>query len=246
MMFYKKQLFLFLSVFISLFPITDLFKSGLPLTHDGQDHIARIANFYQNLTEGNIIPRWAGNLNWGYGHPILMFLYPLPSYIASLFHFLGFSLVDSVKIVFGLGFVISAITMFIWVKEFLGEKAGFVAGLLYIFAPYRFVDLYVRGAIGEHVAFIFPPLIFYFLLKLSRKVNFVYVIGGSFSFAGLMLSHNAITLMFLPIIFLYILYLLWQSTSKKYFILNSFCLILLGFALSSFFLLPAFLKESTH
>src|SRR3990167_7437139 len=98
--------FIFL-VFISIVPLVALLHPGLPITHDGQDHVARIANFYQSLSEGNIIPRWAENLNWGYGHPILMFLYPLPSYATSLFHLLGFSLVDSVKLVFAVAFIAS-------------------------------------------------------------------------------------------------------------------------------------------
>src|SRR3989344_8161964 len=146
----KSKFFLLLIFIISLFPLFDLFHPGLPITHDGKDHVARIANFYQNITEGNIIPRWAGNLNWGYGHPILMFLYPLPSYGASLFHFLGFSLVDSLKIIFGLAFILSGFSMYVLVKElFKNEESGFVSALLYLYAPYRFVDLYVRGAIGE-------------------------------------------------------------------------------------------------
>ncbi len=261
---------------ISILPLFDLLRPGLPLTHDGQDHVARIANFYQNLTEGNIIPRWAGNLNWGYGHPILEFLYPLPSYLASLFHFFGFTLVDSVKFVFGISFVLSAITMYFFVKELLSdEKTALLAGLLYVIAQYRFVDLYVRGAIGEHVAFIFPPLIFYFLLKLSQAyrhsgesrlgrlqnqtvkrfqneerasgqarmtINYRFVVGGSFSLAGLILSHNAIMIMFLSIIFLYAIYIIWQSSFNKYLILNTLYILLLGFGLSSFFLLPAFFE----
>ena len=81
----KDKKYLLLLILISLVPLLSLFKSGLPLTHDGQDHVARIANFYRSLIEGNLVPRWAGNLNWGYGHPILMFLYPLPSYLASFF-----------------------------------------------------------------------------------------------------------------------------------------------------------------
>mgnify|MGYP001590198170 FL=1 len=81
---------LLILVGICVVPLLDLLHLGLPIAHDGQDHVARIANFYQNLTEGNIIPRWAGNLNWGYGHPILEFLYPFPSYFASFFHFLGY------------------------------------------------------------------------------------------------------------------------------------------------------------
>src|SRR3990167_2404365 len=161
----------FIFVFlISLIPLTALMHSGLPLTHDGQDHVARIANFYQNLSEGNIVPRWAGNLNWGYGHPILMFLYPFTSYAASLFHFLGFSLVDSTKLVFALAFVASGIAMYLWIKNFLGNTAGIASAVLYMFTPYRFVDLYVRGAIGEHVAFVFPPLILYFLLHINLQI----------------------------------------------------------------------------
>lgn len=242
-MFYKKYLSIVFIVITSLIVLVDLFKPGLPLTHDGQDHVARIANFYQSLSEGNLIPRWAENLNWGYGHPILEFLYPLPSYLASLFHFLGFSLIDSVKIVFGASFVLSAVAMYLFIKELFGdEKTAFFAGLLYVIAPYRFVDLYVRGAIGEHVAFIFPPLIFYFLLKLSKHYSFGYLIGGAVSIACLNLAHNAISLMFIPLFGLYALFLFLQS--KKKLQLGSAYLIAacLGFGLSAFFWLPAFLE----
>ena len=139
---------LILILILCLIPLYPLLHSGLPLTHDGQDHVARIANFYQSLTEGNLIPRWAGNLNWGFGHPILMFLYPASSYSASAFHLLGFGLVESVKIVFGLAFVLSGIFMFLWLREFLSREAAITGAVLYNFAPYRFVDLYVRGAIS--------------------------------------------------------------------------------------------------
>lgn len=239
---YKNLFIVFVLLLISFIPLLDLFKTGFPVTHDGQDHIARIANFYQNLKEGIILPRWAGNLNWGYGHPILMFLYPLPSYLTSFFHFLSFSLIDSVKIVFGLAFVLSGLTMYLWVKNFLGRLQGFLAAVLYLFAPYRFIDLYVRGALGEHVAFIFPPLICYFLLKLSKKYSLWYVIGGSISLAGLILSHNAISLIFLPLILFYIFYLFKSNKNSKTLLINSLIIIILGFSLSAFFWLPAFLE----
>ncbi len=232
----------FFLLLLSLIPLIPLIRPGLPITHDGQDHVARIANFYDSLTEGNIVPRWAENLNWGYGHPILMFLYPLPSYIASLFHVLGISFIDSTKLVFALAFVASGITMYVWLKEFLRKIPSLGGAVLYLFAPYRFVDLYVRGAIGEHVAFIFPPLVFYFLLKLSKKYSFLYIAGGSLSLAGLILSHNAITVMFLPFILAYGSYLLYFSKNRKSYIINLTSLILLGLGLSSFFLLPAFLE----
>lgn len=213
---------------ISLLPLLNLVTHGLPVTHDGQDHVARIANFYTSLSEGNVIPRWAGNLNWGYGHPILMFLYPLPSYIVSLFHAIGFSFVDATKLVFSVSYIASILAMYLWAKNRWGVAAGVVGGALYGFAPYRFVDMYVRGAIGEHVAFIFPPLI---LLGLDRQ-SFLLT---SLATAGLILSHNAVSLMFLPIIILYIIY-------KRKGMLISFGFLLLGFAISAFFWFPAFFE----
>ncbi len=215
----KIDFWLFFLVLFSLLPLLDFLKAGLPLTHDGQDHVARIANFYQSLSEGNFIPRWAANLNWGYGHPILMFLYPLPSYFACFFRFLGFSLVDTTKIVFCLGFILSGVFMYLWLREIWGEEAGLMAGLLYMFAPYRFVDLYVRGAIGENLAFVWPPLICYFALKFSKKPYWRYFVGGSLSLAFLILSHNAISLMFLPVVFGYLTYLILISKKKIFYIL---------------------------
>src|SRR3990167_5350986 len=132
----KEHLLLLLIIFLGIIPLLDLFHPGLPLTHDGQDHVARIANFYQSLSEGNVVPRWAANLNWGYGHPILMFLYPLPSYIASLFHAIGFSFIDSTKLVFAVSYIASIVTMYLWIRAAWGSVAGFNAAILYGFAPY--------------------------------------------------------------------------------------------------------------
>lgn len=212
-----------LLILLSLLPLVSLLTPGLPVTHDGQDHVARIANFYQSLYEGNIVPRWAENLNWGYGHPILMFLYPLPSYVASLFHAFGFSFVDSTKLVFAVSYVTSIVCMYLWARRW-GQWSGMVAAILYGFAPYRFVDMYVRGAIGEHVAFIFPPLI---LLGLDRGSLFV----TSLSMVGLILSHNAVSLMFLPVVVFYVVY-------KR----KGLGFLVLGFLLSAFFWFPAFFE----
>lgn len=214
---------------VSLLPLWDLLHPGLPITHDGQDHVTRIANFYQSLSEGNIVPRWAANLNWGYGHPILMFLYPLPSYIASLFHVIGFSFIDSTKLVFAVVFIASIGAMYLWISAAWGSLAAVTAAILYGFAPYRFVDLYVRGAIGEHVAFVFPPLICYGLFK---QKYWLVAVGT----ALLILSHNALSMMFLPLIILYAV-----TQKPKYFIV-SLWFIALGFLLPAFYWIPALIE----
>ena len=234
---------------ISALPLIGLLPSGLPITHDGPDHVARIASFFQSLSEGNIIPRWASNLNWGYGHPILMFLYPMSSYIGSFFHAIGFSYVDATKMVFGLAFVASLFAMYLFIKTAFGKRAGIIAAILYGFAPYRFVDLYVRGAIGEHVAFIFPPLICYFLYILANKqevhknIRFLYGLGLAGCVAGLILSHNAIAIMFLPITAFYAIYLFFtEAKNSIWFLISTAYFFILGFGLSSFFWMPAYFE----
>ncbi len=233
-------------VLISLLPLFPLIHDGIPFTHDGRIHVARIASFYQSLAEGNIIPRWSGNLNWGYGSPIIMFVYPLTSYIASLFHGIGFSLVDSTKLVFALAFILSAVTMFLWAKTQWGKMAGIVAAIFYCFAPYRFVDLYVRGAIGEHIAFIFPPLIFWTLLQLTRNakkpLGWTLLVG--ISTAGLILSHNALSVMFLPVVGIYAVYLYFFETKQPMrFAFYAFSGLFYGFLLSAFFWVPAVFEQ---
>jgi uncharacterized membrane protein len=245
---FLNRYFVLLLIIIACVPLLGLLQPGLPVTHDGQDHVARIANFYQSLSEGNPVPRWAANLNWGYGHPILMFLYPLPSYVASLFHVIGFSFVDSTKLVFGISYILSALTMYLWIQSVYGKKAGLISALLYTFTPYRFIDLYVRGAIGEHVAFIFPPLIAYFFYKMTKpdpkgRLADRNLIGASLSVAALILSHNAMAIMFLPIIIIYIGYLLaFEVKQKSLFILQCFGSLVIGFGMSSFFWIPAYFE----
>lgn len=230
-------------LFIACVPLVAFFHPGLPHGHDAQDHVVRIANFYASLTEGIVVPRWAENLNWGYGHPVMMFLYPFPSYMASLFHFLGFSFVNATKAVFVVSYIASIMAMYLFMQAAWGKRAGVIGGLLYGFAPYRFVDMYVRMAIGEHVAFIFPPLICYFLYKFAHTRRIGYGIGIAFSLALLMLSHNAFTLMFLPIVTLYGLYVFFYDAKKSWqFAAWSIFYALLGFGLSSFFWIPAFFE----
>lgn len=238
----KNILFLLTLLFLSIIPVLFLFIPGFPITHDGQDHIARIANFYQSLTEGNFIPRWGANLNWGYGHPILEFLYPFPSYIASVLHFIGFSLVDSVKVVFALGMTLSFIFMYFWLSQFNSKYASLFGAVLYTYAPYRFVETYVRGDIGENLAFAFVPLVLYFMHKLYKKPDLIFVVLGSISIALLIISHNAISLMVTPFILLYALILIYNSKKRKELTIKFGMQILLGFTLSMFFWLPALIE----
>ncbi len=137
---------------------------------------------------------------------------------------------------------LSGVGMFLWLSEIFSLEAGLIGGILYIFAPYRFVNLYVRGDIGENFAFIFIPFVFLFLALQAKKNNVFYILGGAVSLACLILSHNAISLMIMPLIIFYGLYLTHFLKDRREFIAAFLIILICGFGLATFFWVPALLE----
>ena len=68
------------------------------------------------------------------------------------------------------------------------------------------MNIYNRGALGEAMAFIFLPLIIFFIIKTAESKNFKaglkWIAGGGLAVAGLILTHNIVCYMFIPMAFL--------------------------------------------
>ena len=128
-------------------------------------------------------PRYVPDLSFGFGYPLFSFVYPLPFYIAEIFHLVGFSLVNSVKLVFGLSIPLSMYFMYKLLREYTKEDFSLAGAVLYVYAPYRALEMFVRGTIGEIVAFVFFPLI---ILSVIKKKPYILAL----SLTGLILSHN--------------------------------------------------------
>ena len=232
----KKKLLIILSLVLLTLPtVIPFFYSKFFYTQD-YIFIARLHQMSAALSDGHFPVRWVPDLR--YGEPIFNFYAALPYYLGAFIHLLGFNFIWVAKILFVLSSILSAITMFIFSQKLFGKKGAYLATALYIYAPYRAVDLYVRGALSEAWAFVFFPLIFYTALLLAEKVSLKKVAYLSFSLAGLFLTHNVTTLMFLPFFGLFILYLILKQKSWKL-IVPFLISLFLGFGLSSFFLLPA-------
>src|SRR3989344_6943888 len=171
--------------------IRDLLKPAAYTSHDLTNHVVRTIHMDRILKEGQIPSRWTGDLNFGYGYPLFLFNYPLPSMVASVLHNLGLSFLWSVKITLLLSMIFSAYFAYILFRyAFSSTAAGFVGGLFYLYAPIRFLNVYVSATFGNAVAFAFVPLIFWAILKASRgEFNRRALFAGSVSLAGLVLSH---------------------------------------------------------
>lgn len=225
----KTKIFLLL---IALTPlILPLLRPGFFVSDDGEWMIIRLAAFHQTLLRGEFPVRYLYSLNHGYAYPVTNFLYPLPFYLGEIIHRFGFNFTDSVKILFASGFLFSALGMYYLVERKWGKWAGFISALAYTYAPYRIFDVYHRGSLGEAVAFIFVPFIFYFL-----DTN---IILASVAYTALICSHNTLAFMFTPLIFLYTLWKLYSSPEKFVVIKQVSLFLLLSYSLSAFFWFPA-------
>lgn len=222
-----------------LFYFFPLFSSGIFLTHDGENHLARIASYSSAIMDGHFPVRWAGNLNYSYGSAVFIFFYPLPYMMAFIFHLIGFSIVGSFKIILFLSFAGGAVAYYFFAKQFVRRDVALVSSVLYMIAPYHILNMYVRGDIGELLAYVFIPLIWYSIESFRKKSDVLTLVLGSFFYALLILSHNGVSLLFTPIVLLYIL--LFVPTLKKKALVS--VIIPLGLALSSFFWIPAILES---
>ncbi|MCL5409333.1 MAG: hypothetical protein M1607_00555 [Patescibacteria group bacterium] len=191
-----KQFWAVLLIVLSTIPaILPFFQPGLFSTFDGMTLVARSAYFYQSLTDGNVIPRWADVLTFNLGSPVIMFYGYLPNYLSSLFHFIGFSYVDCYKILLGLSLVLSGLFFYLFAKKPFGQIAAVVGAIFYVWAPYRFLDIYVRGELAESVALVFLPLILYATNNLVIRPAKKWIILLSLFFVLILLSHNLIAIL---------------------------------------------------
>src|SRR3989344_1988373 len=220
---------LLILVLLTAIICSPLFRPGLYTSPDGEHHLVRLAWFSRYLSRGEIYPRWIPPLNYGLGLPIFTFIYPLPYYLASAPALLGLTLVDSLKITLLLATFASAVFFYLWVRRLATPGPALAAAILFLFTPYRFVDLYVRLALGEVVFLAVIPALFAALESRHFRLS-------ALALAAVMLSHLQLTVIFLPIIIIYCLIrrLPWIRV------------LITGLALSAFFWLPAlWLKQFT-
>lgn len=231
-----------LSLILLVVALMPLFQPGFFPIHDDQQ-IARLHELNLSLQGGQFPPRWVSNLGFGFGYPLFIFYPPLVYYIGEMFYLLGFSLINSTKIVIGLGFVLSFSFMYVWIRDRFGKRAGLFAATLYTYAPYHALDIYVRGALAEFFSFVFMPLVFWASDKLSeKKTVFLAILVGIF-LSLLVLTHNLIALPFMFFFIVYVIYLLLSSKEKKKLIILFFISGLVAIGLSAYFWIPAILEK---
>jgi hypothetical protein len=206
-----------------LYVLVPLFQDKFIPTHDGEYHVIRFAQFFESFVHGHSwFPRWAPGLNSGFGVPLFTFFYPLPNYLSLLLHSIGIGFVSSVKIISGMGYVVGVLFCFLWLRKIFSFIPAVLGTLAYASVPYWFVDIFIRGSVGESLAMGCFTLLLY---AIACKKGILIAISS----ALLILSHNILAMLFIPVAFFYA------------YITSPFLMayVFLGIGMTSWFWLPA-------
>ena len=234
----KKSFFILILISLLALPLfLPFLQPGYFQTDDGEWAIVRLGAMHRASMIGHFPARWSGNLNFGYGYPLFLFTYPLPFYLGEIFNLLGFGLVGSIKLLFGLSIIFSGLAMFFLAREIFGVIGGITAAVFYLYAPFRIIDLYIRGSLGESLAFVLYPLLFLSLLKIKRGSR-TWLAFGALLYAGLILTHNVSALLMTPFLIIFAI-LFVQSRQRR-----GWLVFVLGLGLASFFLYPALAEKN--
>ncbi|NCN50948.1 MAG: hypothetical protein COU67_00770 [Candidatus Pacebacteria bacterium CG10_big_fil_rev_8_21_14_0_10_44_54] len=218
-----------------------LLHTGFFRVHD-YTHGARIVEMTQAVTDGHIPPQWSKHFGYGYGMPLFLFYAPLPYYFGALIYWLSGSLILSVSALFWAANVITILGAYFLGKRIFSSLGGVLLAAAVALAPYRAVNLFIRGAVSETwgiAASIWLLLGFVLVLKKEKHGWLILCL----STVALLLSHNLITMMFLPFftVFATVIILYRRAWSEA---VTTFFSTALGFGIAAFYIFPAFLEKS--
>ena len=219
---------------------------GLPHSHDIFFHLFYADRFNQAIDEGFMYPRWIIDANNGYGGPHFIFYSPLSYYFSAAINFIFPSPVISMIIALWFSFFLSGLTMFSALMKQSGKAVSLLVAIGYQLIPFHIIDLYERGTYAELFAFIWFPLIISFMLRINERRNKINVIGLAISYAGLIMTHLVSAFMITFVVGIYLIYHYMLKRDKQV-ILNIVYAIIIGFGISSIYLIPVvFERQFVH
>ena len=198
--------FVVIIAIIAVFACQPYLNTMLIYTHDLGYHLNRINEISENLNL-KIFPSLIHSslLNHlGYANSIFypeLYIY-IPALIMSIFKI---HVLTTYKIFLIIITFFTFLSMYISSKGiFKRKEVAWISSLLYTFSLYRLTDIYVRGALGEILSFIFIPLILYGLYEvvLGENKKWWIIPIGLFGVAN---SHVLTFVLVLPIIVLFCL-----------------------------------------
>ncbi len=231
------------ALLLTLFVGRLYFHEGIPFTHDGENHLARFANYKLALKEGQFPPRIAPTLFNRYGYPVFNYNYPLPSLLSLPFSLAKINYETTFKILVLLSLLWGSFGALLCTKKY-GDSltAQGIVVLLWFTNPFILTTMYYRGSIGEIFAYsLLPWLLRSIQILLQSKITARTFVSQVIFWTLFFLSHNSTVLVVTPLL---ILLGIGTFGKNKVAILRFSIMLFWAFILSAWFWLPAVFEAS--
>lgn len=208
----KEYLYILLISIIVCIPLMS--KNINVYRDDGIQHVCRLIGTYQTIRSGEILPMIMSSFCNNFGYSWNIFYSPLTAYVPLIFKIFNFTFTNCLKIFMYAVTLLSGIAMYKFMINVTRNKnVSLLSSILYVLAPYRITDMYIRIAVAELASFVFIPIIFdglYSVLK-EEKLSFKLIWGT----VGLILTHTVITMYMAIICVLYLVFNIRKLKSVK-------------------------------
>jgi hypothetical protein len=211
--------------------------------HDAKHSVFFLVEFDQTFRDGFWWPRWSPDFSFGYGYPLFNLYAPLAFFAAELLVLLRSGPTAAVKTVYILATILAGLGMYGFVRRLFGSGAGLLAAVVYMFAPFHLVEIFVRSAYAEFVSLAVVPYLFWAFTELIAAPSRRRLALAGLAYGVLALTHHTSFFTFTPFLMIYILYLLLAKARLNLKILAVHALAtagagLLGAMLAAIYLLP--------
>ncbi|MBI1876690.1 MAG: hypothetical protein HYR94_00340 [Chloroflexi bacterium] len=211
--------------------------------HDAKHSVFFLVEFDQTFRDGYWWPRWSPDFAFGYGYPLFNLYAPLAFYVAEIVHLSGLGFTATIKTMYILATIGAGLGMYGFAKRLFGPQAGLLAGVVYMYAPFHLVDIFVRSAYAEFVALAIIPFLFLAFTNLVAVPTLRRIALAAFTYGLLTLTHLATFFTFSPFLMVYVFTLLVAKTRSnlKSLLLNMIYVSgagMLGVILAAIYLIP--------
>ena len=226
-------------IVIALIVTKVMWTPAMLLGHSAWYDLTRMVEFNAAMRAGDYFPLWSPDFYYGHGSPVFQFYAPLVYFVTEIPVLAGMDIPSAVKLVEVVALIGSGGAMYHLAARHVSRCAACFGAALYMVAPYRLLDLYVRHAFAEHVAFVWLPAIIWATERFVATRSRASLVMGAVAVAGLILTHNIMALIGLPIC-VAAGWLLAGRTANWTMPLRAGCPTALGSGLAAFFWWPAF------
>jgi hypothetical protein len=204
-------------------------------SHEGANPYYRVLMYQWAIADGHWLPQSFPLLFRGAGYAFPRFYPPLGNLVALGLTAMTGDVVAGVHLSYLLSVVLSALAMYLLLLHLTASRPiALLGAFAYVTFPYRFEDVFVRGALAECWSFVWYPLIVLGGLRVLQGRRAPWHLPVAFG--GLVLSHPQMGLYFLSLCALLLLTYRPRPTARQFGAIATTAL--LGLGISAWFWLP--------